>query len=260
MTASQMAAHSCHQPVIGVLLVHGFNGSRADFAEMEAVLQAQGMLTHTMLLPGHGTHVRDLMAMGWADWAQAVHQEVTALKQRCDVVFLVGHSMGGALALHTAAHEEVAGVVSMCAPLSLYPGIALGVHLAKWVTPVLPTIREDVRNPQARRDYTRTVYRWTALSPVASLLRFLPQLRAELPRVRVPALIMAATHDHVVPASNGRKIYDLIGSRQKELMTLHRSYHVIMKDYDREEVFAKTVAFMLTTHPRSEADSSCQRR
>ncbi len=245
MTTSEMAPHSSKQPAIGVLLVHGLNGSRHDLGEMEAFLQAHGMLTHNMLLPGHGTHVRDLMAVGWADWAKAVRQELTALEQRCGMVFLVGHCLGGALALHTAAHEEVAGVVSMCTPLYMYPGTAFGVRLAKCVTPMLPTIREDVRNPEARRDYTRNVYRWTALSPVESLLQFLPQLRAELPRVTVPVLIMASTHDHVIPASDGREIYKLVGSQEKELVTFHRSYHIIMKDYDREEVFAKAVAFIL---------------
>ncbi len=74
MTTSERASQSSKQPVVGVLLVHGLNGSRHDLEEMEAFLQAHGMLTHNMLLPGHGTHVRDLMAVGWADWAKAVRQ------------------------------------------------------------------------------------------------------------------------------------------------------------------------------------------
>ena len=77
------------------------------------------------------------------------------------------------------------------------------------------------------------------------MLQFLPNLRAELPQVTAPVLIMTSVYNHVVPASDGRQIYKLIGSREKEWITFHRSYHVIMKDYDREEVFAKTVAFIV---------------
>ena len=62
-------AHSAKQPLIGVLLVHGLNGSRRDFAELEVVLQDRGMLTHNMLLPGHGGNVRDMLSLGWHDWA-----------------------------------------------------------------------------------------------------------------------------------------------------------------------------------------------
>lgn len=232
------------RPVIGVLLVHGFNGSRKDLAEIEQELQNYGMLTNNMLLPGHGVRVHDMLALGWHDWAAAVSQEYSALKQRCDAVFLVGHSLGGALCLHLAATEEVAGIVTMCAPLHMYPMLKQVVRVAKYVTPFLPTLREDVRDPEARRRYTRDVYRWTPMRPLETMLEFLPQLRAELPKIAAPALIMTSLHDHVVPARDGREIYRLIGSHEKYLVTFHHSYHVIMKDHDRAEVLSKTTSFI----------------
>jgi len=247
MTTSQ-THHSFYnhetQPVIGVLLVHGLNGSTSDMAELHDILQARGIVTKNMLLPGHGQRVQDMFSIGWEDWAQAVRYELNQLKERCDVVFLVGHSLGGALTLHVAAHEEVAGIVSMCAPLHLHPWLKHAVSLAKYVTPLVPFIREDVRDPEARRRYTRDVYRWMPMRPVESMVRYLPQLRTELPHVTAPALIITSIHDHVVPARDGREIYRLIGSREKHLVTLHGSYHVITKDHDREEVFDKTVAFV----------------
>ncbi len=246
MTTSQVSQNTSNpakKPVVGVLLVHGLNGTSSDFAGLEEFLQDRGMLTNNMLLPGHGVHVRELISKGWSDWEKAVRQELQALKQRCDVVFLVGHSLGGALALHVAAHEEVAGIVSMCAPLYMHPWTELVVGLAKRVTPLLPSLGEDV-HWQIRRRYKRDVYRWMPMASVESMLRFLPQLRAELPHVTVPALVMTSIFDHVVPARDGREIYRLLGSKEKYLVTLHRSYHVIMKDHDREEVFAKTAAFI----------------
>lgn len=240
-----MAQTQAKKPVIGVLLVHGFNGSTRDMAEMEMVLQKHGMVTHNMALPGHGTHVKNMLAMGWKDWAEAVHAELLALKQRCDIVFVVGHSLGGSLALHAAATQEVSGVVAMCAPIRMHPLTYWMVWAAKFFTPMLPGAHEDVRDPAARRRYTRDAYSWTPLRPVESMLLYLPTLRAELRRVTVPALIMTSIWDHVVPARDGREIYQLLGSKEKYLVTLHHSYHVIMKDYDREEVFAKTTAFVL---------------
>ncbi len=212
--------------------------------ELADFLAKRGMVAENMLLPGHGLHVREMLSVGWVDWAEAVYREVRALKQRCDSVFLVGHSLGGALALHVAAHEEVAGVVAMCAPSRLHPLTRYAVHAVKYITPFLPTVREDVRDPEARRRYTRDVYRWTPMRPVESMMQFLPTLRAELPIITAPALVMTSIHDHVVPARDGREIYHLLGSREKHLVTFHRSYHVIMKDHDREEVFAKTYAFI----------------
>jgi len=229
---------------VGVLLVHGLNGSTYDMEELNALFYAQGMVTENILLPGHGSHVREMLPLGWPEWAEAVREELHALKQRCDVVFMIGHSLGGALCLHAAAHEEVAGIVTMCAPITMHPWMIPMIQLTKRVTPLLPTLREDIRDPQARRRYTRDVYRWTPMAPVESMLRFLPQLRTELAQITAPALVMTSVRDHVVPARDGREIYRLLGSKEKHLVTLHRSYHVIMKDHDREEVFAKSVAFV----------------
>ncbi|MBO0796548.1 MAG: alpha/beta fold hydrolase, partial [Ktedonobacteraceae bacterium] len=118
------------QPRVGVLLVHGLNGSRQDMEELAIFLTQHGMVTENMLLPGHGTHVRDLLPLGWTDWSTAVQVETKRLKQRCDLVFLIGHSLGGALCLHTAAHEQVHGIVSMCAPLHMFFWTRPAVQLA----------------------------------------------------------------------------------------------------------------------------------
>lgn len=233
---------------IGVLLVHGLNADTSDYTELATLLEAAGYITENVLLPGHGPgsnpRARNVPASGWSEWASAVKDALLALKQRCEHVFLVGHSLGGALCLHVAAHEAVTGLVVMCAPLYLQPWMLPAVSLAKRFTPAVPSLREDVRDPQARWRYPRGEYRWTPMQPVESMLRYLPQLRAELPTITAPALVMLAERDHVVPARDSREIYRLLGSQEKYLVTFHRSYHVLMKDYEREEVFTRTSAFI----------------
>jgi carboxylesterase len=261
-TGVQSAPATQGKPVIGVLLVHGLNGDRGDFKELETILRVRGMVVVNMLLPGHGSKVREMMASGWDDWSQSVFEELRALKQRCDVVFLVGHSLGGALTLHVAAHEEIAGIVTICAPIHMHRWLRTMVSAIKYVTPLLPTVREDVRDPQARVLYRREVYRWTAMRPVESMLLHLPRLREELPDITAPALIMTSIHDHVVPARDGREIYRRIGSREKHLVTFHHSYHVVMKDHDKDELFSKTLAFIFrhahraTPHAKEAPDQS----
>ncbi len=234
------------QPVVGVLLVHGLNADTSDYAELAMLLEAAGCVTENVLLPGHGPSSRGHAALsnGWFEWAVVVRDALRALKRRCDHVFLVGHSLGGALCLHVAAHEPVTGIVVMCAPLFLQSWMLPIVRLTKYIMPAVPSLREDVHDPQARWRYPRDEYRWTPMAPVESMLRYLPQLRTELPTISAPALVMLAEHDHVVPARDSREIYRLLGSQKKYLVTFQHSYHVIMKDYEREEVFARTRTFI----------------
>jgi carboxylesterase len=125
------------------------------------------------------------------------------------------------------------------------------VAAARHVAPYLPAWGEDIRDRKgARLRYRREVYRWTSTAALHTLLRALPQLRRRLPDVRVPALVIAARHDHVVPVRDGREAYALIGSERKELVVLHESFHAVTKDVERHAVNAHVLAFCQVEAPR----------
>lgn len=234
---------SSKPPVIGVLLIHGLNGNPSDLAELATFLQEHGMETTTMLLPGHGKHGCEMRPVDWHEWTAAVRTELNRLEERCDRVFLLGHSLGGTLALYVAAQEEVTGVVAICPPLQLDPWLPLVVGLLKYVMPVVPTLHTDVCDPEARRRLGE-VYRWAPTQTMESALQFCQHVRAVLPQVTAPALILTSIHDHVVPARDAQEIYHLLGSRTKHLLTFQHSAHVLIMDYDREAVFAQTADFI----------------
>lgn len=222
------------------LLVHGFNGEPSEMRELERVLLAQGFAARTLLLPGHGTSVREFAAFGWDDWYCAVHAATCAELERHAQVVLIGHSLGGALMLSVAAHEpRVAGVAALCPPIRLHPLLGRIVARVHRIVRYVPSGFEDLRDRRAVPSYRRHVYRWTPLVAVHSLYSGLAQLREELPDVRCPALIVCARHDHIVPMRDGVEAHCLLGSAaaEKELVVLERSFHQITRDAEREVVF-----------------------
>jgi carboxylesterase len=241
-------------PRIGVLLIHGLNGNPSDLAELASILQTHGMLTTTMRLPGYGEQGCERRPVRWQEWVSAVRLEVHRLQVRSDQVFVLEHSLGAALALYVAAQEAVTGVVALSCPL--LPWFGPLVCLLRYVLPVLPTLHADFCDQQARRREGGELYRWAPTPTLSSSLHFLWQVQAALPQVRAPALIMAGLHDHVVPAVDACVIYHLLGSPIKQLVLLPRSAHVLLKDYDRQAVLAKTVAFILTQASQAVAPSS----
>ncbi len=228
-----------------VVLAHGFNGEPAEMRELEGRLCAGGFRTRNLLLPGHGTAVRDFAASRWEQWVRAIQLEAQAARVRGERVVLVGHSMGAAACLLVAAREpEVAGVAALCPPLHMdVPSRYLVTRLRR-VLPYFPAGGEDVRDRRgARRLFRRNVYRWTSLAAAHSLFEGLGELRDALAGIHCPTLILCAQHDHVVPVGDGLEVYSCVGAAQKDLVVLERSFHAVMKDVERQLVLERVERF-----------------
>jgi carboxylesterase len=240
------------------LLMHGFNGEPVDMWELEARLVDLGYAAKNLQLPGHGTSARDFAEHGWDDWFGHVREEAERVIERGERVVLIGHSMGAAVALAVAAAEpRIAGVAALCPPLQLSTNVLHIVRAVKRFVPYFPSGPEDVRDRRgARRRYYRNAYTWTATTTVESLLAALPDLHAALPRVACPTLVVCARNDHVVPLRDGLETFQQIGSDEKELLVLERSFHAVTKDLERHLVFERVSRFCDRVYagaPRDEA-------
>jgi esterase/lipase len=88
----------------GALLVHGFGGTPREMRGLAAVLASSGWLVEVPRLPGHGPAIRDLADYRLEDWVATVEAGAAALRASGVTRLLVaGHSVGGSLALATAA-------------------------------------------------------------------------------------------------------------------------------------------------------------
>lgn len=213
--------------------------------ELEASLGARGFATTTLLLPGHGTSVRDFAAARWEHWMGAVNDEVRGALARGERVVLIGHSMGASLALAAAAQEpRVAGVAALCAPVALDMGRrGTAARKYQWL-PYILSLGDDVRDRfGAWRRYERHAYRLVPMATARSLFEALPELRRSLPGVRCPTLLIYARNDHVVPLADGIAAYKRIGAREKQLVVLPRSFHAVTKDVERQRVCERVTAF-----------------
>jgi len=229
---------------IGALLVHGLHDSVCNMKELAGFLACHDVVTLNVLLPGHGASGCNRLPIDWSESSSVIYKELQKLKQQCKYVFLIGHSLGGALSLHLAASNLVTGIIIFCVPVYMYSWITSSAGSVESFTPVPLKLREDLRGSEVGRRSGVGVHGKPPVTPVESTLHYWPLLRTELPSVTAPILIMTSVDDQVVSTRDARAIYRLIGSQEKYLVMFRRSEHLLVNDADPEEVFARALDFI----------------
>jgi carboxylesterase len=234
---------------VGCLFVHGFTSSAHEMRDAALYLAGRGITAGACLLAGHGTAPEDLQGTTWHDWYASLSSALDVMLARCKRVYLAGLSLGGALTLYAASQRpgDLAGIIVMSAPVYLPSGVA---SLLRGIQKPLPFITKpyrDIEDPVARSGHVG--YMKSPLDATASLVDFLSQVRAGLPGITVPALVIYSRHDHVVPSISSHHIYSQLGSHDKSMLALHRGYHIITVDYDKQKVFAAIHDFITRHEP-----------
>ena len=210
-----------------LLLVHGYGGAAWNFCELAPLLAAR----HRVVLPdlpGHGASAPLPAAPGLAAYAEALvtlcHKDGWA--ERVDVV---GHSLGGLVALRLAARRPelvrrlvlaaAAGISTATRVSEAFLTFAALVQparrIGRWADVVArrPTLKRavftsfTVSDPEALTERAvRGFLRGPRLhSDVLSAARALARddPRADLHRVTAPALVLWGARDEQVPIADG---------------------------------------------------------
>ena len=245
-----------------VVLVHGLgdNGAR-DWATLIPVL-ARDYRVVAFDLPGFGRSSKGNEYYSpdrYADFLRYLMVEHFHTR----TFSLVGHSMGGAIALRYAARfpQEVtalvlAGVPGILHPMAyskflshigidyfpnLYP--AQDDHIQNLVNSFLrltnrvrPLPSVIVANPTLRQSILKA-----DPTKIAGLSLALEDFSADLPRVQAPVLVLWGRHDSVAPLRNGQIL--AAGLPQAQLEVFEKSGHTPMDDVP-ERFNARVAAFL----------------
>jgi carboxylesterase len=183
-----------------------------------------------------------MVETGWDDWLTEAERALGVLQARTPdgKVVVVGLSMGGALTAALAeGHPELAGIVLINAPAAAPPELAAAVEeMLAGGMEVMDSVGGDIADPDA----DEASYDETPLRPLLTMIVAGQDVRARLPEVTVPALVITSRQDHVVNPGDSDILAAELGG-PVERIWLEKSFHVATLDYDRAEVESATVAF-----------------
>jgi len=226
----------------GCLLIHGFTGTPKEMHWMGEYLNQKGYSVYGVRLAGHATKVEDMMRCKWKDWVLSVEEGIDILKTSCSQVFTLGLSMGGMLSLMAANWFDIKGSVCMSTPYELSQDWRL--RFIKPLSLIIPTVakeRSDIKDKEALKahlDYP--VYPTRAVAELEGLQKEMIRI---LPEIKKPVLLIHSKVDGL-SYINSEKIYNRLTCKDKELILIEQSGHVITEDIERMKVFKKAENFI----------------
>lgn len=225
----------------GCLLIHGFTSTPAELRELGEHLHDAGYTVLGARLSGHGTTVEDLEKTKYTDWIHSVQEAYAQLAKTCSQIYVIGHSMGGVLALHLAENYSVQKIVTLAPALvtkdraARYVGIAK--HFLKY-TEWPPEVR-----PEEESKYLLG-YSKIPLSSIHELNRLQKTTKKSLHKVDQPLLIIHSIQDNAVHEKSIPMIEQGVASEEIKKVNLSNCGHNITIEREKKTVFAEVLQFL----------------
>jgi carboxylesterase len=233
----------------GCLLIHGFTGQPGEMRWLGDYLAAQ---RHTVLgvrLNAHGTTPADLNQSTWPHWLGSAADGLHILRDQCERVFVIGLSMGGMTAINLAARFSLDGAVVMSTPVldrnDWRLRFADQIALFKPYMKKKPHRESDIPLESPDR-YSYPVW---PIRAVKQFYDYAAETRQVLPGLTTPTLVVHSHGDDFITKPHADYLFSNLGSKDKEMLWLQTSGHVVTEGPERAMLFEHIQSF-ITTHSR----------
>ena len=224
-------------PVSGgvIVFIHGFMGSPRQFDKLSQSAHRYGYSAASLLLPGHGGAVRDFSFGTMKRWQNHVCGEIERLCSLYEHIYLVGHSMGGLLAINAAIEYpgHVYGMLLIACPFKLRTVSAhsLAVRMRhvfhRKSHPVKAAYLDGCSIP------LRPSLAWCSVKPAAEFRRLMHSTKTSLPNVSVPVTAVYSAADEVVSIGSLETLRAGLGHAALEEIILSDSLHAYYPEHER---------------------------
>jgi carboxylesterase len=230
-----------------VLLIHGWTSVPYEFWRLGKFLNQNGYTAYAPILRGHATVPKDLERVRGENWISDVNEAYDKLRKDHREVFVIGTSMGAALAVILAQNRPgVAGLVLMAMPHKIRLE-RLVVFLAKTLLFFGKKYFRKSYPPTfgSRELVTRVIsYQTYPIKSALEVPKLLELSREFLPKIVQPCFILQSSSDYIVSRRSLEKIYARLGSKTKKKKYIKHNYHTFISDINAKNVFRDILEFL----------------
>lgn len=235
-----------------VVLSHGLAEHAGRYRH---VIERLGSLGLVVYAPDHRGHGRSggkrVSVIEWSDFTDDLHTlfGIAALEYPNRRTILLGHSMGGAIALSYALDHQADLDALMLSGPAVVPSVgqpkalvAVGKLLGRFL-PSLPVLKLDAaavsRDQAVVDDYVADplgYHKAITAGLAAAMLNVAETYPARLPALTVPVLLQHGTADELADVTGSELIAELAGSADLTLKTYNGLFHEVFNEPEKEQV------------------------
>jgi carboxylesterase len=227
----------------GCLLVHGFGGIPQEMLPLGKFLEGHGYAVKLIQLAGHGSDVHNAGKVSWGDWLDSLETGYNKLAEDVEEIFLLGHSMGGLLALLLASRSAVRAVVGFAPIIEFNLWQRAAFYVSRRFKRLPPTLGFSSADGERLR-ITLTRVPPSAVAALKDLVDYAP---VELPKITLPVLLFYGGLDLSVRASSGKKLASLLEGAQLEQVFVPHAGHLLMFPRYKKPIWTNTLSFLSNT-------------
>ncbi|HVY61070.1 MAG TPA: lysophospholipase [Planctomycetota bacterium] len=244
-----------------LVVVHGLKDHSSRYADLAKALVARGFAVHAFDLRGHGRSGGDRV---WVDDFSQYLDDLDVFLARVRAaepgrpIFLMGHSMGGAIVALYAIEKQpaIAGLV-LSAPairLDVLAPTRASAHAASTLTPRLAIMSldddrfsRDAAVVKAMREDPLVYDDNGPARTAGELLNAISEIQDRMEELRAPLLILHGTADEITSPEGSRELARRAGSTDKTLDLYDGYYHDLLHEPapDRARVLADLTAWLV---------------
>ncbi len=245
-----------------IVFIHGFLGSPHQFAGLADFVYRLGYACAALLLPGHGGTAKDFAHSSQNQWTEQVHTQVHRYAGLYPNVYLVGHSMGGLLAINESIcpKANVKGLILLNTAVKIGLKSRGSLYSAKNFfsrNPIYNRIDRYYReNNSVKIDNILYMVGW--LPRVVDLTRLSRLAVKNLPKVSVPVLITQSRNDEAVLWRSAETIEkELVNCPYHRLVYFQRSWHCYYFKKEKKQLRDEIKCFLdiCTGHRQGRPDT-----
>lgn len=231
------------------ILIHSYTSTPLEMRELGEKINSEfNDSIFAIRLRGHGEIPSHVVNLNLNDWYSQINDKFDKLNSECNKINVVGSSFGSSLAMKLSEEKEFNNLYILGGYLKLPykwyyvldPNIIIKLS-ANMVYYTKNVKISSINSPEGRQKY---VGYWNfPLLPVKNSQEFLKIVKNNLDKINENLLIQHSINDDIASLKEMQNLLTKASSGSKEIILFERSDHILLMDYDSDQVIDNIIEF-----------------